>query len=341
MGRSKNSTTGYRLTFKNLLTFLQAAKIPAAKISAAVMLAVAMLTAVMLAVIMPAAMTGGAFAESVGERAETQDLLVEIAVEFGRVPEKAAPDIIDPPITRREVYKIKPGARITKKELKQSGGAKRYFQIYSIKKGDWVFRRINGRSYRKNPNIKLADLRYIRTLYYDFHGKVRSGEIIVNRRIAEDTRDVFRDLYKSKYQIRKMCLVDNYFSGSKTSGAGSSKTSEVVPDSAAGNAAATAADTASMNDDNTSGFNYRTVAGSGSISMHGYGRAIDVNPFENPWCPGGAVYYNQKKSAEYANRSNRRPHMIYADSKITEIFRKHGFRWLGATAARDYQHFEK
>ena len=75
--------------------------------------------------------------------------------------------------------------------------------------------------------------------------------------------------------------------------------------------------------------------------MHGYGRAIDVNPFENPWCPGGSVYYNQKKSAQYANRFVRRPHMIFADSDITQIFRKHGFRWLGAAGARDYQHFEK
>ena len=120
MRRSKNSTTGYRLTLKKLLTFLPAAKMQAAKMPAAVMLAVAMLTAVMLAVIMPASQTGDAFAESVSKEKETQDLLVEIAVEFGRVPEKAAPKIIDPPITRREVYKIKPGARITKKKLKQS-----------------------------------------------------------------------------------------------------------------------------------------------------------------------------------------------------------------------------
>ena len=108
-----------------------------------------------------------------------------------------------------------------------------------------------------------------------------------------------------------------------------------------GNAAGNAADTASMNDDNTSGFNYRMVAGTSTVSMHGYGRAIDVNPFENPWCPGGKLYPNQSRSAEYANRSVRKPHMIFADSEITRIFRKHGFRWLGETGTRDYQHFEK
>ena len=136
--------------------------------------------------------------------------------------------------------------------------------------------------------------------------------------------EVFRELYDAKYQIRKMRLVDNYYTDD---GSGIE------------------ADARSMNDDNTSGFNYRTVIGTNTISMHGYGRAIDVNPFENPWCPGGILHSNQQKSAEYANRGIntgvRKPHMIFLDSEITGIFKKHGFRWLGETGTRDYQHFEK
>ena len=270
------------------------------------------------------AMACVAFADSGGAGSNSKALLVEIAVGFGVLPLETSPGAIIPPISRREVYRIESGSRVTKKNLKRYGGADRYFQIYKIRRGDRVYERINGRSYRQNPDITLEDLRYIRVLYYDFNGRVRSGEIVVNRSVAGDTLAVFRDLYKVKYQIRKMCLIDDYFPEGKTSGA-----------------AATEADNASMNDDNTSGFNYRTVAGSGSISMHGYGRAIDINPFENPWCPGGAVYYNQRRSAEYANRANRRPHMIYADSEVTKIFSRHGFRWLGSTATRDYQHFEK
>lgn len=291
----------------------------------------------MLITVVSSAMTLAAFADS-GAGSDSHALLVEIAVDFGTVPLETAPGAIIPPISRKEVYCLKPSSRVTKKDLKRYGGADRYFQIYKIKRGDRVYERINGRSYRQNPDIALEDLRYIRALYYDFNGKVRSGEIVVNRSIAGDTLAVFRDLYKVKYQIRKMCLIDDYFPESKTSGG---KGSAPAANTAASNTAATNADTASMNDDNTSGFNYRTVAGSGSISMHGYGRAIDINPLENPWCPGGAVYYNQRRSAEYANRANRRPHMIYADSEVTKIFSRHGFRWLGSTATRDYQHFEK
>lgn len=264
-----------------------------------------------------------------GSYVQGLQLLMQAAEDLTALMSDAAEDAINPPIMRREVYRIRPGKKISRKEIKRRGGPDRYFQIYKIKKGDRVYRKIAGRSYNPNGAVKLSDLRYIRTLYYDFKGKIRSGEIIVNRSIAKDTRAVFRGLYKAKYQIRKMRLVDNYFPSNKTSPAVWSS------------AAAEAADTASMNDDNTSGFNYRMVAGTSRISMHGYGRAIDVNPFENPWCPGGRIYPNQRASASYANRSNVRDHMIYADSKITKIFKKHGFRWLGETRTRDYQHFEK
>lgn len=223
-------------------------------------------------------------------------------------------------ITRKSVYRLKSGTRVTRGEIKKTGGASRYFRIYRIRKGDRVFRRINGRSYRENPYVALSDLRYIKTLYRDFSGKTRTGEIIVNKAVAGDTLEIFHELYKAKYEIRKMKLVDDYW---KEGGSG------------------TDADTASMNDDNTSGFNYRTVAGTSTISRHGSGRAIDVNPFENPWCPGGKLYGNQSASAEYADRGKKLPHMIYSDSVITRIFKEHGFRWLGETGTRDYQHFEK
>ena len=253
--------------------------------------------------------------------------IVRTAVDFGQLPGRAAPEVVGLPISRKEVYRIKTGSRVPRKERRRRGGYKRYFQIYKIKKGDRVYKKIAGRSYKPGGTVKLSDLRYLRTLYYDFDGKVRAGEIIVNRSIAGDTLKVFRELFEIKYQIRKMQLVDNYFPKSRKP--------------AWSSAAATDADTASMNDDNTSSFNYRMVAGTSTISMHGYGRAIDVNPFENPWCPGGRVYSNQTRSASYANRANRRSHMIYADSRITQIFRKHGFRWLGEAWTHDYQHFEK
>ena len=45
----------------------------------------------------------------------------------------------------------------------------------------------------------------------------------------------------------------------------------------------------SMNADNTSAFNCRFVAGTSRWSQHAYGRAIDLNPIENPYVSGSAT----------------------------------------------------
>ena len=255
---------------------------------------------------------------------ETLKSLGEQIVSLSRDAADIVSTTVKGEISKDEVYAIKAGTVLSAKKIRKEGGSKRFFHIYKIKKSDRVYKRINGKSYRQNSTIALSDLRYIKTLYYDFDGKIRSGELIVNKSIAKDTRDVFVELFRIKYQIRKMKLIDSYYT---EGGSG------------------TDADTASMNDDNTSAFNYRFVAGTSTLSMHGYGRAIDVNPFENPWCPSGRLYPNQSRSAAYANRGantgERKPHMIFQDSKITKIFKAHGFRWLGETDTHDYQHFEK
>src|ERR687891_28556 len=48
-------------------------------------------------------------------------------------------------------------------------------------------------------------------------------------------------------------------------------------------------DRRSMKADNTSAFNCRFVAGTTRWSMHAYGKAIDLNPIENPYVSGSHV----------------------------------------------------
>lgn len=45
-----------------------------------------------------------------------------------------------------------------------------------------IEKRITGKSYRKNNNIKLSDLRYVQVLHYGFDGKVKEGELSLTRR---------------------------------------------------------------------------------------------------------------------------------------------------------------
>ena len=67
-------------------------------------------------------------------------------------------------------------------------------------------------------------------------------------------------------------------------------------------------DTASMEANNTSCFNYRVVDGTTSLSKHALGCAIDINPFYNPYVVfdktgNGQDYISPKGSEIYADRS--------------------------------------
>ena len=70
-----------------------------------------------------------------------------------------------------------------------------------------IEKRIMGKSYRKNKNVKLSDLRYVQVLHYGFDGKVKEGELIVNKKIAKKTVKVFYALYQKKYRIERMRLI--------------------------------------------------------------------------------------------------------------------------------------
>lgn len=179
-----------------------------------------------------------------------------------------------------------------------------------------VKERINGKSYKADCIIPYEDLRYLSVLYCDFEGNTQTGEIICNKAIAQDLIEIFCELYQNEYQIDKIRLIDEY----------------------------DADDDLSCADNNTSCFNYRTVAGSNNLSNHAKGRAIDINPFQNPYVtyPNGTVRISPPGSEPYADRSSGLKHMITEDDLCYKLFREHGFTWGGHwKSLKDYQHFEK
>jgi len=100
-------------------------------------------------------------------------------------------------------------------------------------------------------------------------------------------------------------------------------------------------DDASIAANNTSSFNVRAVAGSGNISLHSYGVAIDLNPVQNPYVirTWNGLVIEPRSAAAYANRRNQRPGMA---EPVIALFAAHGFsewggRWANPT---DYQHFQ-
>lgn len=178
---------------------------------------------------------------------------------------------------------------------------------------------ITGISFPAESSVEIAydDLNYVHVMHYNFDGEVTEGELICNKAIAKDLVEIFYELYKAEYQIDKICLIDEYNGD----------------------------DNLSMEDNNTSCFNYRVVDGSEKLSKHAYGLAIDINPFYNPYVrynDDKSLHIDPKGSEVYADRSVSFPYKIDADDLCYKLFREHGFTWGGDwNSLKDYQHFQK
>ena len=171
---------------------------------------------------------------------------------------------------------------------------------------------MTGRSFHENPHIQLTDLRYVTTGYIGFDGKAHQGAVIVNQKIAQEVLDIFTELYEAGFPIERMEPIDVY-EGS---------------------------DQASMVANNTSGFNYRVVAGTDKLSNHAYGLALDINPLINPWVTSGGKT-DPVEGAVYADRSLDIPGMIHRGDVCYEAFVSRGFSWGGDWKnSKDYQHFD-
>src|SRR3981081_3065624 len=117
-----------------------------------------------------------------------------------------------------------------------------------------------------NPGAPVGcdRLRLLTFGYVAFDGQPKSdGEMVVMDAVADHALRVFVALRARGFPIASVKLMD-HFNGD---------------------------DDASMAQNNTSAFNVRPVAGTGSISLHAYGVAIDLNPIQNPFItrPGGKL----------------------------------------------------
>ena len=181
-----------------------------------------------------------------------------------------------------------------------------------------IKKRVVGKSWKRGCPVPIEDLRYLKIPYKNFGGQSKMGEMIVNKDVAKEVIDIFASLYRHNYPIRQMRLVSDF----------------------GGN------DWKSIEADNTSAFNCRPVTGGKEWSNHSYGRAIDINPLENPYISRSGKI-SHKLSLQYRNRvrhSNSSPQraMILKNDYIVKLFKSKGWRWGGSWhSVKDYQHFDK
>ncbi len=158
--------------------------------------------------------------------------------------------------------------------------------------------------------VAASDLRYVTLTFWGFDDRAHTGELLVNADAADGVVEVFRTLLDARFPIEEMRIV---------------RADEL--------------DVAPTGDgNNTSAFVCRNAVLSDSWSQHAYGRAIDVNPFHNPYVRGELVL--PELASAYADRSDVRPGMVLPGEAVVQAFASIGWEWGGDFSTfRDDMHF--
>jgi len=165
-----------------------------------------------------------------------------------------------------------------------------------------------GTSWREGCPIPLDDLRRVTLSHHGFDGAVHQGVLIVHADAVDPVRAAFGAAFDAGFPIERIEPVDVYGGD----------------------------DDASMAANNTSAFNCRPVTGGTTWSEHSYGRAIDVNPLQNPYTRGDVVL--PPESRRYLDRDPAVPGLLVAESAMVVAFDASGWGWGGRWPSPDFQH---
>ena len=175
---------------------------------------------------------------------------------------------------------------------------------------------VDGGHWKPGCPVPLRDLRLLTVRHWGFDGRRHNGQLIVSKDVAAPLARVFRRLYALRFPIRYM-RIDMYAPGyalpAHNDVSGSFECREAVPSPCVGG------------------------TGSGSWSNHAYGRAVDLNPRENPYVGCGKV--RDGRRSPYIDRSPLRKGMV--TPAVVGAFRSIGWGWGGDWSGRtkDYMHF--
>jgi len=160
--------------------------------------------------------------------------------------------------------------------------------------------------------VTLDELRYLTVAFYGFDDRAHTGELLVHADVADDVVEVFRRLFEARFPLEEVRII---------------RADEL--------------DLAPTGDGNTTtSFVCRPVRQGSSWSEHAYGRALDVNPFHNPYERGDVVL--PELASAYLDRDRQRPGMVLPGGPATEAFAAIGWSWGGDwDSVTDSMHFSR
>ena len=171
---------------------------------------------------------------------------------------------------------------------------------------------MTGVSWHEGCPVSLDELRRVHVRYLGPDGSEHDGELIIHKDDAQAIAQVFDTLLAQRFVIDKVAAAYTYRGD----------------------------DDAMMNDNVTSAFNCRMVAGTKVYSEHSTGKALDLNPLWNPWVHDDKV--DPPAARAFAERDPDRPGTLVAGCDAVAAFRQIGWHWGGNwKRSQDYQHFSR
>jgi hypothetical protein len=165
--------------------------------------------------------------------------------------------------------------------------------------------------WRASCPVGRSGLRRVDLPYVGFDGHAHRGALVVNADVAASVVRIFTRLYQQRFPIRRLSPVEAYGGD----------------------------DNASMAADNTSAFNCRQAGQANAPSAkspHANGRAIDLNPYENPWRDPRCGCF--QPDSYYGTHRNGTGVIVKGGTPWT-AFVHEGWIWQDSTTT-DFQHFD-
>jgi len=159
------------------------------------------------------------------------------------------------------------------------------------------------------PRDVIESLSLIHVSYRAFDCRLHQGQLVVHKEVVPDILEIFRFVEALGFPVAKAIPIVRY----------------------------DWSDDRSMADNNSSAFNYRLVLGTERLSRHAFGRAVDINPCQNP-----VIYENGRISPEGAAYDMEKEGTFSDTHSVVREFQGRGWQWGGHfKTLKDYHHFDK
>lgn len=166
------------------------------------------------------------------------------------------------------------------------------------------------------PEQLMSQMAIVDVEYYSTDGKLHRGQIVIDSTLRGDIEEIFAFIRQIRYPIDMVIPIK--FD---------------LPDNG----------TTMANLNNIYSFHYRQIVNksptdkSVKLSRHSYGRAVDFNPFNNPY-----ITSSGKIIPEGGKYDTTDPRTLTAEHPLVKKLIAMGWIWGGNwTTPKDYMHFEK